>query len=657
LTPSRLAVLAIAFCSCLTEWAAAGTPWQPIGPFGGDARSLAADPHNFSHLFAGTSNSQIYSTTDGGKHWVRLSEIAPREDLVIGRLLIHPRDSNVLYAGAYTTGNGEGGGVFRSTDSGVTWKEQPGIAGQSVRALVMAPGAPQRLFAGTLDGVFRSSDGGLEWQRISPRDNAEIHNVESLAVDPRDSSIVYAGTWHLPWKTTDGGVNWFPIKEGILDDSDVFTITVDWSGNETAYLGACSGIYRTDSAGKMWRKVHGIPFSARRTRAIRQDPARPDLVYAGTTEGLWKTVNGGDTWTQVTSPTLIVNEVAIDPDDPGHLVLATDRAGLLESRDGARTFQLINNGFSHRQVWRLESWTAPGGQQVLAAAARHDKEYGGVFLTEDGQRWRALSANQPDGLNGADVISLIAGPDGALLAGASDGLYRFLADHGIWQRFGRLLTLVTLPSGRQGYRGSPAAFPIADFAASGRDLYAATPEGVLWSQDSGLTWVHTSPPWKVESLTARSKMLAAATAEHGIQISLNGGGRWTPSSLPESPVQVQRLALDGQRIYAATDHGLFRSTDAGSDPLSVRWELLGHGVPTGAVYDVLLDPNDPKVIYAGSAVNDRVYVSRDSGESFEPMLEPSGESGYIGRPRRLSLGPGGRLYLASDHDGLFSRVP
>jgi hypothetical protein len=79
---SRCWFVAIAFCSCVgfTEWAAAGSPWQPIGPFGGDVRSLAADSHNFSRLFAGTSNSQIYSSADGGKHWARLSEIAPRQD-------------------------------------------------------------------------------------------------------------------------------------------------------------------------------------------------------------------------------------------------------------------------------------------------------------------------------------------------------------------------------------------------------------------------------------------------------------------------------------------------------------------------------------------------------------------------------------------------
>jgi len=51
--------------------------------------------------------------------------------------------------------------------------------------------------------------------------------VESLAIDPTDPDVVYAGTWHLPWKTTDGGKTWSNIKQGIIDDSDVFSIIID----------------------------------------------------------------------------------------------------------------------------------------------------------------------------------------------------------------------------------------------------------------------------------------------------------------------------------------------------------------------------------------------------------------------------------------------
>src|SRR5204863_952573 len=136
---------------------------------------------------------------------------------------------------------------------------------------------------------------------------------------------------------------------------------------------ACSGIYRTEDAGQQWRKVQGIPFSARRTRAMRQDPAHEQVVYAGTTEGLWKTENNGATWAQMTSPTLIVNEVIIDTANSDHLFLATDRAGILESRDGGRTVQPANTGFSHRQIWRMESWKLASGNHILAAAVRHDK--------------------------------------------------------------------------------------------------------------------------------------------------------------------------------------------------------------------------------------------------------------------------------------------
>jgi hypothetical protein len=59
------------------------------------------------------------------------------------------------------------------------------------------------------------------------------------------------------------------------------------------------------------------------------------------------------------------------------------------------------------------------------------------------------------------------------------------------------------------------------------------------------------------------------------------------------------------------------------------------------------------MIYAGSAVNEPLYVSHDGGASLEPLPE----AGYVGRPRRLSLGPAGRLYLAAAHDGFYSRVP
>ena len=153
-----------------------------------------------------------------------------------------------------------------------------------------------------LSGVYRSPDRGLHWREISPAGGSEIHEVESVAIDPYDPEIIYAGTWHLPWKTNDGGAHWNNIHEGVIDDSDVFSMIVDPSRPSVMFLSACSGIYKNENFGYEFRKVQGIPSTARRTRSLRMDPADRNTVYAGTTEGLYKTQDGGENWVRTTGP-------------------------------------------------------------------------------------------------------------------------------------------------------------------------------------------------------------------------------------------------------------------------------------------------------------------------------------------------------------------
>jgi photosystem II stability/assembly factor-like uncharacterized protein len=622
-------------------WAASLSPsdsWQPVGPFGGDALTLAADPGDFSRLFVGTTNSQIYSSIDGGAHWTHWSEITNRQDSRVVRIIVHPSEPRTIFAGAFNSQ--DGGGVYRSSDGGRTWADLPGISKQSVRALVMSPKDPGTLFAGTATGVFRTTDSGASWQRISPEDHEDLVNVVSLALDPDSPQVVYAGTTHLPWKTTDGGASWFSVKEGLIDDSDIFSIAVDWSSHETAYLAACSGIYRSDNSGLQWRKIQGIPTSARRTRAVTQDPSQPKVVYAGTTEGLWKTEDGGSNWKRTTSPTLIVNQVLVDPKESAHVLLATDRAGILESRDAGVTFQPVNAGFSHRQAWRLV-----GDSSQIAAAVLHDKEYGGVFVSQDGSHWNALS----QGLDGNEVYSLARGLDGELLAGTNAGLYRYQATSDHWERTGKLLRVVTLKSGRDGVASAPLENAIADLTSFGPSLFAATPNGVLESRDKGATWMAVSPDWAADRIAVSNELLVAATPA-GLQLSSDRGRTWKPSQFPETPAPVNALLLSDKTIYAATERGLFRSLDAGA-----TWERHGRGVPFGPVSDVLLDSADAQRIYVISAQSDRIYVSRDGGSHYDLMDNAAGFAGR--RLRRLVSGPAGRLYLASGYDGLFSRAP
>ncbi len=136
--------------------------------------------------------------------------------------------------------------------------------GQSIRALEQARSNPKIMVAGTLKGVYQSDDSGVHWKQISPAGSGEIHEVESIAIDPVDPKIIYAGTWHLPWKTTDGGANWRNItkEQGIIDDSDVFSIIIDPKQPSVVYLSACSGIYKSETGGEVFRKQQGIPNTA-----------------------------------------------------------------------------------------------------------------------------------------------------------------------------------------------------------------------------------------------------------------------------------------------------------------------------------------------------------------------------------------------------------
>jgi len=80
-------------------------------------------------------------------------------------------------------------------------------------------------------------------------------------------------------------------QDGMIDDSDVFSIIVDPKNPQVCNASACQ-VLQNDNAGELFHKCKGIPASSRRTRVLKQDPAF-EVVFAGTTEGLWRTQDAG----------------------------------------------------------------------------------------------------------------------------------------------------------------------------------------------------------------------------------------------------------------------------------------------------------------------------------------------------------------------------
>ncbi len=359
--------------------------WTFAGPYGGSARSLAIDPNNGNTLLVGARDSLLLRSDNGGQTWRPLPFPAGARG-VFNSLIIHPTESGHFYAGL-DAGDSRDSGVYESQDGGEQWLALPGIGGRRIDSLAMSPSDPHVLAAGTSQGVFLSADGGEIWQRISRENDPEMQDITALAFDPANSKIIYAGTPHLPWKTVDGGATWRSIHDGLIDDSDIFSIHVNPDRPELVFASACSGIYRSDNAGDSWRKLIGIPGTHRRTHILAQDPRASGTIYAGTTLGLFKSSDEGRTWRHLTFEQ--VNGMVFDPDDPRTLYLATEHAGVLKSNDGGEKVHAVNAGFANHTLTQIT-----GDGQHLYASSAYEGLYGGVFVSTDGGLHWILQANE-----------------------------------------------------------------------------------------------------------------------------------------------------------------------------------------------------------------------------------------------------------------------
>ena len=662
---TRVSFLVLFAVSGLT----AQTQWSAIGPMGGDARAFAAVPGQPQHLYLGTTNSWIYESVDGGASWHRLSKLDPADDLVLDHIVVDAANTATVYVAAWKLDH-PGGGLWVSRDSGRSWSVVEGILGQSIRAFAQAPSEPRILIAGTLEGVFRSKDSGVSWTQISPPGSLEIHEVESLAIDPADPEVIYAGTWHLPWKTTDGGENWHNIKKGVIDDSDVFSIIIDPAQPKIVFASACSGIYKSENAAELFKKIEGIPSTARRTRVLKQDPGNREVVYAGTTEGLYKTVDGGRHFERMTGPDVIVNDVFVDPGDSNHVLVATDRGGVLLSRDAAASFVAANEGFSERKVEALlveppaVGPTAPSAPPAAGSTASverifagvvNDKSYGGVFVSSDGgKRWEQMA----EGLEGRDVFALAESPEGTILAGTNHGIFALEENKeasdtpGVhWSSRSTIQnTLVKTATETHSGKRINIEKQVKDtrremdgrvhaIDLSGEAWLAATPGGVYTSKDKGESWQGGPVMGAGDylSVAAHGAQLTAARKD-GVVLSTDGGESWRPMGIPAMLTRIHSIVFSSDgTLWLGAREGVYFTHDLGK-----TWMWV-HRFPLSDV-DALFYNAHLNRILVSSRLSDQVYAIDPKSLEWKWA-----QTGY---KIALVRAAGERLLAASLYDGV-----
>ena len=600
----------------LTSMASAAEP-KVVGPEGGDVRRLAAVPDNPNRIFLGTSSGRLYVSDDRGQSWRVFAHLGEGFDYVLDNIEIDPTNSNVMYVAGWSI-EGKTGEVFKSRDGGKNWTSLKGMQGKSVRAFAMSPSNSKVLVAGALDGVFRSNDGGDSWNRISPEDHKDLKNIESVAIDPKDNDTVYAGTWHLAWKTSDGGKNWKNINRGMIDDSDVFSIIVDPKEPNVVFASACSGIYKSQTAGELFHKVPGIPFTARRTRVLKQDPNHPNVVYAGTTEGLWRTEDQGQTWKRISSPNVIVNDVLLSASDPGMVLLATDRIGVLMSANSGKTFTPSNHGYSHRQVATV--LVDEKNPSRIYAGTLNDRETGGVFVSDDGGKaWQQMST----GLGGHDVFQVRQDNQGTLYAATNGGLFRYSAKSKIWMK--------VVPAKMD------QKLRVSDIDMNGSTWYIATAEGLYSSKNKGTSWAPVAGLGKQPVIAVHSHMGVTAAASYGKVFTSTNGTTWQPMHIPlVSYISAMTQDANGF-VWINSPQGVYRQVSDG-------WEKA-RDLPQDKVASLDFDQHTSSVIAITKDAH-QVMVSND-GRKWRSVYN-------AGVPVRTVAMSNDRLFAGTTFDGVVS---
>jgi len=647
LTRKLLVLLAIAV---VVPSASHAAQWSSLGPEGGDVRSLAYDPSNPDHIILGTSTGVLFVSNDAGHSWTRFAHLGPNDDYVLDHVVFDPQNPKKLYVSAWSFQNQQAGDVFRSHDGGKNWEPVPGMHGKSVRALAISASDSKVLVAGTLEGVYRTKDAGNNWDRISPANHADIKNVESIAVDPSNPDVVYAGTWHLAWKTPDGGATWQHINKGMIDDSDVFSIIVDKSNPSIVFASACSGIYKSESSGELFKKIQGIPFSARRTRVLKQDPTNASIVYAGTTEGLWKSSDLGKTWKHVTNSDVVVNDVLVDPRNSQHVLLATDRMGILSSADGTQTFSASNQGFSHRYIAAIEA--DHSDPKTIYVGLINDQELGGVFMSRDGgAHWQQRST----GLGARDVFTLKQASTGTLVAGTNRGMFLLDKNGATWRPSNTVVsetsaTKVIKVKGKtkrvasHSTKRSELNARVNDVEIASNRWLAATSAGLYTSSDQGKLWTGGPVMGKQDFVAVRAdrEMIVAATRST-VLVSTDGGTEWKQAPLTSFVSSVYGLAITPDaNIFVASREGIFHSADAGK-----TWEHVVNGVPGKDIGSVTYD-SERKRLFATSIVSSVIFQSDDNGRSWQRHSD----AGYT---LRSVSAVKGRLLAATPFDGVVAQ--
>ena len=333
-----------------------------------------------------------------------------------------PTQPNTFYFGS------TGGGVWKTTNSGATWKNiSDGYFNTgSVGSIAVADSDPNVLYVGMGeapvrgvmtshgDGVYKSTDAGQTWEHIGLKD---VRQISKVRIDPRNPDVVFVAAQGSPYaptdargvyRTTDGGQNWERVL--FVDErSGVCDLSMDASNPRILYAafwdhqrlpwkvvsgGPGSSIWKTTDGGNSWRKLEsGLPKAVMGKIGVAVSPANPQLVWAiieSDEGGLYRSLDGGTNWKLINDKRILrarswyYMHIFAHPTDPEHVVVLN--APYLQSTDGGKSFKPVatRHGDNH------DLWFNPLTPSILINA-----NDGGANISYNGGQTWSIQSNQP----------------------------------------------------------------------------------------------------------------------------------------------------------------------------------------------------------------------------------------------------------------------
>ena len=621
----------------LNEASLKGLEWRSVGPalMAGRIADIAVNPRDRSQWYVGVGSGGVWKTDNRGTTWEPVFD--SEGSYSIGCVSIDPNDAQTVWVGTGENVSGRhvgyGDGVYRSLDGGKSWTNMGLKDSQHIGKIVIDPRDSNVVYvaaqgplwsAGGERGLYKTTDGGTTWNRILAA--GEYTGANEVHLDPRNPDVVYAvlhqrfrnvaalmngGPESGIHKSTDGGRTWRELTNGIpKEDKGKIGLAISPANPDTVYATIelaqrKGGLWRSTDAGASWEKRSDEVYSGTGPHYYQEIFASPfdaDTVYQ-VAPNLYKSVDGGKTMTALKNEAVHTDyhAVTFDSNDPDYLLVGND-GGLYESFDAGEHWKF----FANMPITQFYKVTVDYDEPFynIYGGTQDNNSQGGPSRTDNVHGIRNSDWFVTLFADGHQSAADPTNPDIIYAEWQEGNLVRFD------RKTGEIVYIQPQPADGEESERFNWDSPILISPHRAERLYFAS-QRVWRSEDRGDSWT----PVSGDLTHARDRMtlpMMGRVWSYDSAWDLMAMSKYgTITSLAESPI-VEGL------LYAGTDDGLVQVSEDGG----ANWRAIDKlpGVPDGFfVNDIKADLFNADTVY--------VVVDNHKAGDFSPYILMSSNRG------------------------------